>query len=628
MRFASLDSIRRDAAAALRRFPLTLAFAWLACGLSDALILTGGDHPRLTGVAVVATLGIALSLAVALFSERLGPRVPAVGRGALLAIVPVALAVVAWRWTHWTDDVQWRRYAQLSLLGHALVAVLPFARVREPNGFWQYNRTLLERFVVATVFSGVLLGGLTGALGSLKPLFNLAVSPKAYALLTTWVYLVFHPWFFLAGIPAELSSLESRREYPATLRVFAQFILVPLVAVYQVLLTGYLVKVIVTGRWPSGLIGWLVSVEATAGMLALLLVHPVRDQEGNLWTRTFSRGFYLALLPSVAMLAVSIAKRVGQYGVTEDRYFVIVLTGWLAAMSLTFIVRRDADIRVIPFTLALFAAVTLGGPWGAYRVSLRSQRAHLLRVLESNGLWHEGGLRAAGGTVPFAASQEISSTVTYLIRSHGSGALRPLFGDVVAAADSGFDRRRSYLADQRAERLMSRLGLPYVNPWQGHQAANGALSFSLGYVDTAEAAAIRGFDYHARLDGPGRPFSAAGRRFNLGVDPRGRRLVFTEARAGMTAGRPRPSDTLGTIPLDPAIAASRPGQPAPANRAPLRLELSGPGARGIVRVTYLMGYERPALSLHGLSCDLYFTLLGAGRDSGGAAEPARGSAGR
>src|SRR5262249_28904583 len=154
-------------------------------------------------------------------------------------------------------------------------------------------------------------------------------------------------------------------------------------------------------NWPSGLIGWLVSVEATAGVLALLLVHPVRDQAGNLWTRTFSRGFYLALLPSIAMLAVSIAKRVGQYGITEDRYFVIVLTAWLAAISLMFILRRDADIRVVPLTLAMLAAITLGGPWGPYRVSLRSQRAHLIRVLEANGLWHEGKLSGTDRAVPF-----------------------------------------------------------------------------------------------------------------------------------------------------------------------------------------------------------------------------------
>ncbi len=613
MRFASIDSMGRDAAAALRRFPLTLAFAWLACGLCDVLILREGDHPRLVSVAIIATLGIALSLASALFVERLGRGVSPIARAAVLAVVPVALAVLAMRWTHWTDAVQWRRYVQLSLLGHALVAVLPYVRVREPNGFWQYNRTLLERFVVASLFSAVLAGGLNGALATLKPLFGVAVSPKAFALLGTWVAFVFHPWFFLAGVPADLSSLEARREYPATLRVFAQFILVPLVAVYQVLLTAYLVKVIATGQWPSGLIGWLVSVEASAGVLALLLVHPVRDQARTLWVRTFSRGFYLALLPSIAMLAVSIAKRVSQYGITEDRYFVIVLTAWLAAISITFIVRRDADIRMIPLALAALAALTLGGPWGAYSISLRSQRAHLVRVLEANGLWRNGKMRAPEHDLPLTVSQELSSTVTYLIGTHGSGALRPVFGDRVAAADSGFVNPRGGATDLRARQLMTRLGLTYISPWEAQATASGGFSFSMPYVETAEAAALQGFDYHVRIDGMGRKFVAAGRRLQLAVDERTHSLALTEL-APDSAGRAPPPDTLGTIPLNGVIAECRPRDHSPVRTEPLRLDWSSNRSYGRVLLTYLGGRERPTFGVYGLNGDLYFTLRAKAED--------------
>src|SRR5438093_2047203 len=104
MRFASLDSIARDARASLRRFPLTLAFAWLACALSDVLILVEGHHPRLVSIAVVATLGIASSLAATLFLERLGSRLPVIARALVLAITPVALAILAAPWSHWTED--------------------------------------------------------------------------------------------------------------------------------------------------------------------------------------------------------------------------------------------------------------------------------------------------------------------------------------------------------------------------------------------------------------------------------------------------------------------------------------------------------------------------------------------
>ena len=43
------------------------------------------------------------------------------------------------------------------------------------------------------------------------------------------------------------------------------------------------------------------------------------------WVRTYTRGFYVALLPAIVMLWLAIGKRVAQYGITERRYFLIVL---------------------------------------------------------------------------------------------------------------------------------------------------------------------------------------------------------------------------------------------------------------------------------------------------------------
>src|SRR5262249_34981929 len=161
-------------------------------------------------------------------------------------------------------------------------------------------------------------------------------------------------------------------------------------------------------------------------------------------------------------------------------------------------------------TLAALALITLGGPWGAYRVSLRSQRAHLVRLLEANGLWRDGRFRDPEHAVPFAASKELSSTVSYLIRAHGSAVLRPLFGAAVPAADSGFVNSSRGPADQRARQLMSRLGLAYVSPWEGTQGND--FWFSMPYVDAPEAARTEGLEYHSRIEEPGRSFVAGGRR--------------------------------------------------------------------------------------------------------------------
>jgi hypothetical protein len=611
MRLASLESVRRSAAAALRRFPLSLLCAWLACAISDVLILGRGEHPGWIGIAAAAVLGVPACLAVALLGERLGGRAPRAMCALLQLVVLAAIAVFAWQWPHWTIEVQWRRYVQISILAHALTAFLPYLAVREPNGFWQYNRALLERFILATVFAGVLFGGLEGALGSLIPLFNIKVSPKAFALLGSWIWLVFHPWFFLAGVPEDLAALESRRDYPAVLRIFAQFILVPLVGVYQVLLTAYLVRVIATGRWPNGLIGWLVSAEAAGGVLTILLIHPVRERAENLWVRTFARGFYVALVPSLVMLALAIGKRVGVYGMTEDRYFVIALVAWLGAISLYFIVRRDGDIRWIPITLAALALITCIGPWSAYSVSAASQCARLERLLRDNGLWSANEPHVAIPTTheaPYPVRQQLSSTLTYLFKADGDAAVRRILGrQLMASVDSGFVRPHTARGTERAQHVMAKLGLEYVNPWEHPTNDDQSFSLNVAIGDPRPATSVTGMEFHVRIDGTFSQLTAGARSLELSCDAPRLRLLLRENRAVPGARAPAvPFDTLAVIPVAPLIQEIH--QFHGVMHSSPRVDFAGNGARGFVLVNYLNGSTRPEPRINGLGGDLYFSL--------------------
>jgi len=604
VRFASLESVRQGAAAALRRFPVTLACAWVTCAFCDFIVVANGYHPRALAAATLLTLGIPLTFAVTLRAERSASRSPAARWLPPLVILAI-LAILVCVWPGWTSAIQLRRYLQLSLFAHAVVAFLPYLGLREPNGFWQYNRTLLERFVLASIFSAVLLGGLTGALASLHPLFGIEVSPKVFSLVATWVLLVFHPWFFLAGIPGDLGALEERHDYPGTVRIFAQFILVPLVAIYQALLTAYLVKVVLTGKWPSGIIGWLVSVEAVAGILAILLVHPVRERAENLWVRTFARGFYVALLPSIVMMALAIAKRVGQYGLTEDRYFVIALTAWLAAIALFFIARRDGDIRWIPISLALLAVITFGGPWGAYEVSRASQHARLVRLLEANGMWKDGHVVRPAGEPPFQARRDLSSLLEYLLDRHGGAGVRPELAVPLAAADSGFANPERDSGASRAQRLATRMGFVFLYSWDRNGTAQNELSWSQPWTEGQIASRVDDYEYHARIEGTDTPFRAGSRWLRLWLDSKKRRLVLTDEHGRLGDPHKEPVDTLATASVDTLLAATRVGR---IDGAPLpHVDLVGPGARGVLRVTRVMGMATE-FNIYSLSGDLYFSL--------------------
>ena len=246
------------------------------------------------------------------------------------------------------------------------------------------------------------------------------VPDRTYARLWATLALLFHPLFFLAGVPRELEALETDDSWPGGLRAFARFVLVPLTTLYLIILTSYFVKVAVTGQWPSGWIGWLVSGAASVGILTLLLSGPPATRHEVPWATLFERWFWPAVLPAAVMLLLAIWKRIDQYGITERRYFLGVLALWLLGTAVAFTIRRRLHLIVIPVTLAAIAAVTFAGPWGAYQSSKRSQFGRLENLLGSLGALlrrerHEGPRRANARD-----AGEAANIVRYLVRTHGA----------------------------------------------------------------------------------------------------------------------------------------------------------------------------------------------------------------
>lgn len=477
----TLGVVAQAAARAARRFPLLLACALLAATAGILLVNSSEDEPYVR-LLTAATLGLPLLFALTLTGER--RFAPGDARRWVLQGIGFVVLVAFWAsWPHWPEPVQVARYFELSVSFHLLAAFLPYAFVDEQNGFWQYNKALFIRFLMAGLFAAVLYGGLAIALAALDKLLGVDVPNEAYGRLWMVMAFVFTTWFFLGGVPEDLAALDQERDVPAALRVFAQYVLVPIVVIYLVILTLYLGKVLIERQWPSGWIGYLVSSVATIGILAWLLVRPLEDTEQR-WVRTYTRGFYVAILPAIVMLWLAIGKRVAQYGVTERRYFMIVLSLWWAGIAIYYTLGRSRNIKVIPATLCALALVTFLGPWGAYRVSLASQRGRLDHLVAQYGLRPS----AAAHEVPFDDRKEIAATLRYLLERGDGKAIAVRFGGSVAA--------RPVDVESRVRSIMASLGVAYVNQWQRSDSME-TLSLSSNFDKTPIR--IAGYTYVVHL---------------------------------------------------------------------------------------------------------------------------------
>lgn len=495
MRLPSIEQLVRVGRESAGRFPLVLLSAAIAAG-AGVLLPDSSIEDTLVGILYVATLGIPLFLALDLTAERRGTSGRELWIGRLL-VVAILVGVYVGRLS-WSDPVQWLRYVQLSVAAHLLVAVAPYLGVREWNGFWQYNRSLLLRFLIAGVFSFVLYVGLSIALLAIDNLLGVNVEGETYFRLWCVIAFLFNTWFFTAGIPEDLAALDRRTDYPPALKVLGQYILSPLVTVYLLIITAYLGRILITRVWPSGWIGYLVSSVAVAGILSLLLLYPIEEREENRWVRTYARWFYFGLIPANIMLLLAIWKRIQQYSITEPRYFLVILSLWLAGISLFYAFTRSRNIKIIPATLALLAIVTFAGPWSAYAVSKRSQTARLEGLLEQNEMLVDGQARPPAGEISFEDRREIGAVLRYLAEYHGTGSIASWFPEGrLAAVDTianGTGPSEPRQAEDRAALIAAELGVDYVASWTPGEGEG----FNFFVEQNGPPLRISGYDYVLR----------------------------------------------------------------------------------------------------------------------------------
>lgn len=361
----------------------------------------------------------------------------------------------------------WYRFGFFVLTTHLLVAVAPFLRKKDSDAFWMYNKTLFLRALLSALYSGVLFIGLTIALLAMDALLGLDLDDKLILALFFTMAGLFNTFFFLSGVPEDPQQ-PGEMVFPKGLRIFTQFILIPLVTVYILILYTYMIRIVLQWELPNGWVANLILIFSIAGILSLLLLYPVRDNAGHRWVSWYSRGYYLALVPLIALLMVSIWVRMDAYGVTINRFLVATLAVWLTGMVAYFLLSKQRDIRVIPFSLMITALLISGGPLGAFQVSERSQTNRFESLMKKNGRLSDEGKILIPEDRPTAGDiQQISSVVMYLNEHHGYQVFKSYLGDDIPDISDDEDN-----ADHRpgtfriTEKLMEQFGLPYLNSFQ------------------------------------------------------------------------------------------------------------------------------------------------------------------
>lgn len=387
MKLPSLQYLAQSTAHAFIRFPLSILSALV--GVCAGVTLIEGEDTQInllpwTNLMLSGGLGIGLFFCVDVFYYRHGytPRRRWLFElGAFLILLLIYFTLPGEESTTNTS-VPYIRFAIYSIVVHLVIAFIPYTGKGQINGFWNYNKLLLVRVLTSALYSGVLYGGLALALGSLDFLFDIDLHDELFGDMFVVIVGLFNTIFFLAGIPDTFDDLEDLHVYPKGIRVFAQYILLPLLILYLIILYVYGGKIIVLWSWPKGIVSYLITCVGVLGIFTILLLYPYGNQPEHGWMKKFSRWYYLVLIPLVFLLFYAIIIRMGDYGITINRYIIILLGIWLTIVSVYFATGKT-NIRFIPISLAAIMLTVSFGWWGMFSVSERSQVNRLRAILEN-----------------------------------------------------------------------------------------------------------------------------------------------------------------------------------------------------------------------------------------------------
>ena len=290
---------------AVKRFPFPII--WAVVGSLYCILMLQMDETNFwifyRHEILVLSLGVSWLIASSFLAEQL----PEPGKCWWLNLVPLTLLVLYYfslpDETSGPEVVIMTQWLLYLLAGHVFIFFAPFVRNRNNNAFWNYLKDIFVALGRSLLFSGVLYLGLVFALLAIDALFEVNIDGKVYGQLFIFCLGIVNTGVYLSDFPKDIRQ-DELIHFNKPLEVFVKFILLPLIALYLLILYVYGFKILLEWELPKGWISNLISVLAILGFIIHIIIQPVRRGHSSFLLRNFHPWFYLLLAPLMLLLFV------------------------------------------------------------------------------------------------------------------------------------------------------------------------------------------------------------------------------------------------------------------------------------------------------------------------------------
>ena len=270
----------------------------------------------------------------------------------------------------------------------------------------KYLQSVLGNKIITIFFSMVFYLGITFIMVVIDALL-INFNSNIYINIFSFSVFIFGIILFVSRLKGVDEDLENY-EIPKIIKILLSYIIIPIIVIYSVTLYIYTLKIIFTLKMPKGIVSHLVVWYMIFSLFIIVISTPLVKE--NVIVRKFRKFFPMVSIPLIIIAFISILSRIMQYGMTENRYIIIILIFWLLFNMIFYIIKTDVRVVIISTILVVFVSVF--GPWNMTNISVNSQSKRLERILVKNGLLKNGKLEK-NSNLSDQTKRDIMSIVNY-----------------------------------------------------------------------------------------------------------------------------------------------------------------------------------------------------------------------
>ena len=231
----------------------------------------------------------------------------------------------------WIPIFFWR--PDLGEAGTVVMYILSFILLFASGGRQdneRYAATIIHCLVkgdIAIIVAGVLSLAVLAIVFSVDFLFlSRSLADEWYLYPQLLVWLVIAPMLCCAFVSDPPAEWKGRH----ILTLTADYVLTPTLLIYTVILYAYMLRIIIQWKLPDGGVAYLVGGFVSVALLCRLLQELLVKRNYDWYYRFFP---YVAVGPLV-LLWIGIARRIGEYGLTEMRIYLVAVAMLLTLFTI------------------------------------------------------------------------------------------------------------------------------------------------------------------------------------------------------------------------------------------------------------------------------------------------------